>query len=242
MIEIRHTGMDSTTATQQNYNQIFRVKGIRNLDSFYLWLISLLKASPGEKLLDISTGEGRLVALARRNGLCAVGVDFSTAALKEANKQDPQPWWIVGDGEALPIRNATYDYITHIGSLEHYQNPIAGISEISRVLKPGGIACILLPNSYGLLGNIWNVYKTGDIYDDGQPLQRYNTPQGWQRMLKASDLLPLYIYKYEREWPRTIKDLRWYLYHPAKIVRLFFSFFVPVNLGNCLVYLCKRAE
>ena len=242
MIEIRHSGMDSTSATQQNYNQIYTSKGIRNLDSFYLWLISLLKASPGEKLLDISCGEGRLVILARQNGLRAVGVDFSIAALKEANKQEPQAWWIVGDGEGLPIGSATYDYITHIGSLEHYQNPIAGISEISRVLKPGGITCILLPNSYGLLGNIWNVYKTGDIYDDGQPLQRYNTPKGWQMMLESCYLLPLHIFKYEREWPRTTKDLRWYLYHPVKFVRLFFNYFVPVNLGNCLVYLCKRVE
>jgi SAM-dependent methyltransferase len=240
MLEIRHEGMDSTFATQQTYNQLYQLKGIRQLDSFYLWLINLLKAPPGACLLDISCGEGRLVVLARQQGLHAIGIDFALAAIMEALGQDTRSYWIVGDGESLPIESASYDYITHIGSLEHYQNPMAGIHEIARVLKPGGTACILLPNSYGFLGNINNVYKTGDIYDDGQPLQRYNTLKGWQRMLESCRLLPFQTLKYERVWPRTLDDLGWYLRHPFTIIRLIFSVLIPVNLGNCIVYLCRR--
>jgi len=240
MLEIRHPGMDDTSATQQTYNQLYQTEGIRQLDSFYLWLISLLKAPADKRLLDISCGEGRLVVLARRRGFRATGIDFAYAAIKEGRSQDAHAWWIVGDGEILPIVSASYDYVTHIGSLEHYQNPAAGIRELARVLKPGGVACILLPNSYGLVGNIKHVYKTGDIYDDGQPLQRYNTLIGWQRMLEAYQLLPFKILKYEIERPRTLSDLLWFLSHPLKILRLLFSVFIPVKLGNCIVYLCKR--
>ena len=240
MLEIRHEGMGNTFATQQAYNLLFQEKGIRHLDSLYLWLISLLKAHPGRRLLDISCGEGRLVVLARQKGLQAVGVDFAQAAVKEGLAQDAQSGWVVGDGECLPIGSASIDYVTHIGSLEHYQNPIAGVRVIAWVLKPGGTACILLPNSFGLLGNIKNVCETGDIFDDGQPLQRYNTPRGWQMMLETHQLKTLRKLKYEREWPRTFADLGWYLRHPVKIARLFFSLLVPVNLGNSIVYLCRR--
>ena len=240
MLEIRHKGMDSTAATQQNYNEIYGSEGIRQLDSFYLWLISLLKPQPGKRLLDISCGEGQLVTFARKQNVQAEGVDFAFTAVKCAYDTDPQSGWLVGDGELLPIKSDTYDYVTHIGSLEHFQNPVEGIHEITRVLKPGGKACILLPNTYGLLGNIKHVVDTGDIFDDGQPLQRYNTRRGWQVMLEDGGLLPYRIVKYERPWPRTGLDFTWYLRHPAKFLRLFISFLIPVNLGNCIVYLCKR--
>jgi len=240
MLEIRHAGMDDTHATQHGYNQIYKAEGINQQDSFYLWLISLLKAPPASRLLDISCGEGRLVSLARRQGLFATGIDFAESAIRDAKVQDATGMWIIGDGEKLPVRSECYDYVTHIGSLEHYQDPLAGVQEISRMLKPDGTACILLPNSYGLLGNITYVFKKGDIFDDDQPLQRYNTLKGWQRLLETYNLQVYKIYKYELPWPRTFSDFLWYLRHPVKVLHLIISALIPLNLGNCLVYLCRR--
>ncbi len=242
MLEIRHTGMDNTPATQHGYNQLYSSVGIHQMDSFYLWLVSLLKAPRGSMLLDISCGEGRLISLAHLHGLRAVGVDFAASAIRQARAQDAHPDWVIGDGEQLPILRDSYDFVTHIGSLEHYQDPMAGILEISRVLRPGGIACILLPNSYGLLGNITHVFKTGDIFDDGQPLQRYNTRRGWQKMLETSGLKPFKVIRYELPWPRTFPDMLWYLGHPLKLFHLILSVLVPLNLANCLVYLCRRED
>jgi SAM-dependent methyltransferase len=191
-------------------------------------------------LLDISCGQGRLVTLAKRQGLQAVGTDFAEDAVRIGAAESPRAGWMVSNGELLPMPSGSVDYVTHIGSLEHYQNPEAGMSEITRVLKPEGTACILLPNSYGLLGNIKYVMQTGQVFDDGQPLQRYNTPAGWREMLMHNGLLPFKTLKYEREWPLTRADLLWYLTHPAKIVRLFTMGLIPLNLANCLVYLCQR--
>jgi hypothetical protein len=129
----------------------------------------------------------------------------------------------------------SYDYVLYrkFGPSTQQQN------QARPDIETRGMACIL-SNSYGLVGNIKHVYKTGDIYDDGQPLQRYNTLIGWQRMLEAHQLLPFKTLKYEIEPPRTFADLLWFLSHPLKICRLLFSVLIPVNLGNCIVYLCKR--
>jgi SAM-dependent methyltransferase len=241
--EIRHDQMDSTANTRRRYNEIFSGEGILQRDSFYLWLISLLKPERGKILLDISCGQGRLVKFAAQRGLRAIGLDFAEDGVRLGrNLESPASGWTVGDGERLPVRSASVDFVTHIGSLEHYQDPDAGIREIRRVLKPGGAACILLPNSYGLFGNIKHVAQTGDIFDDGQPLQRYNTRQGWQGMIARGGLQTYRTLKYERELPRTLPDLWWYLKSPSKLARLLAAPFVPVNLANCIVYLCRPEE
>lgn len=242
MIEIRHNRMDNTTDTQQAYNQIYQQKGILLHDSFYLWLISLLKAPRGSLLLDISCGQGRLVTLGQQQGLRVIGTDFALKGLKKGQKASFQTAWVVGDGEFLPIAPKSVDYVTHIGSLEHYQNPEAGIAEIRRILKPGGVACILLPNTFSLLGNVKYSWKTGGVFDDMQPLQRYNTRAGWQRMLVENGLIPFRTLKYEREWPRTWPDLLWYLTHIGKTVHLLITRLIPLNLANCFVYLCHPAQ
>jgi|SRR5450759_193209 SAM-dependent methyltransferase len=239
MIEIRHEQMDKTSDTQEAYNFLYREKGIQQRESFYMWLINLLRPTPNSILLDISCGQGRLVNFAKRRGLRAIGMDFAADAVKMSFQSNPMAGWSVADGEHLPLNSQSIDYVTHIGSLEHYQNPTAGIREIARVLKSNGTACILLPNTYGLFGNILNVVRTGEVFDDGQPLQRYNSRKGWEKLIIDNGLNPFRVIKYEREWPQTKTDLFWYLAHPSKMGRLLISYFVPVNLANCIVYLCK---
>jgi len=209
-------------------------------DSFYLWLLELLRPEPGKTLLDISCGQGRLAQLAADQKLRAVGLDFSITALAKSAATETAVQWIGGDGEQLPISDNSIDYITHIGSLEHYNNPLRGIQEISRILKPEGKACILLPNSFGLFGNIQHVWRTGEIFDDGQPLQRYGTYQTWRALLEIGGLTVLKTIPFsEINRPRTLNDLFWLLTHPQKILRAAFSQAIPLHLANHFVFICQ---
>ena len=239
MIEIRHKHIDSVADEINAYNQIYEGKGIRHLDSFYMWILSLLPAQPGQRLLDVSSGEGSLGYFARRRGLRAYGVDFSFAALKTGVQDYDFRLVCVSNAECLPLPDRSFDFVTNIGSVEHYFDPAIAIREMSRVLKPGGVACILLPNAFSLFGNVKYVWQVGDVFDDGQPLQRYNTRLGWQHLLAENGLHSFKILKYEREWPRTFKDGWWYLRRPLKTLKLFVSFLIPVNLANSIVYLCR---
>ena len=242
MLEIRHEAMDTTADTQQAYNEVYAGEGILLRDSFYLWLIRLLNPQSGKSLLDISCGYGRLVTLARRQGLRASGLDFAGEAVLRGQKESAQSGWGVADGERLPLATASVDYITHIGSLEHYQQPACGASEIARILKPDGRACILLPNAYGLLGNVRFVMSHGEIFDDGQPLQRYATRRTWESLLEAGGLRIDKVVGYgEVEFPRTLKDVGWMLTRPIKLVRFVLAALTPINLVNHFVFICSPA-
>jgi SAM-dependent methyltransferase len=242
MLEIRHSQMDTTLATRRIYEEIYAKNGILHLDSLYLWLISLLDAEKGRVLLDVSCGQGRLVTLAHKQGIRAMGVDFSIMGLKSGFASTSDAWWVAGDGERLPLADQSVDFITHIGSLEHYINPQFGVQEIKRVMKPGGKAVVLLPNSFGLFGNILYVARHGDIFDDGQPLQRYGTRKAWEALLIQNGLRIIKVLSFsEIPTPRTLADMLWLLRHPLKIVRKVITKFIPLNLSNHFVFICTHA-
>ncbi len=207
-----------------------------------IWLIQLLRPTPGKLLLDISCGEGRLVALARELDLHAIGLDFAWDGVLKGAQSAPGAGWAVADGELIPIADGSVDLVTHIGSLEHYLDPAQGAREIARVLKSTGKACILLPNAYGLLGNVLHVLAKGEIFDDGQPIQRYATRKTWEALLSQGGLkIDKTIGYGEIIFPRTWQDFKSYLGNPRRILRHFLSQFIPVNLTNQFVFLCSKA-
>lgn len=241
VLEIRHQEDATTSWSQEAYEDIYSTHEIRHLDSLYQWLLDLLDVRPGRRLLDISCGVGSLPRLAAQAGLHAHGVDFAEAALRVAHGEAPTVSLAVADGEQLPYPDAYFDYVTHIGSLEHYARPEAGAREIARVLKPDGRSCVLLPNTFGILGNVWTAMRSGRTYDDGQPIQRYAARLEWQDLLEASGLKVIRTAKYERAWPRSLADARWYLGRPKDLIRLFLGPLVPLNWANYFVYLCGKA-
>jgi ubiquinone/menaquinone biosynthesis C-methylase UbiE len=237
MIEIRH----SLTDVRSAYDAIYRSAPIVQRDYFYQWLLERLRPEPGKRLLDVSCGVGVLLQFATEAGLQACGVDISQAAVREAKQRDATVRVAVGNGETLPYPDYSFDYVTNIGSLEHYEHLMEGIRETARVLRGDGKACILLPNSFGLLWNITYVWRTGDVCDDEQPIQRYATRQQWQRLLEANGLIVCQLFPYHRALPRTWRDWLWYLRRPHKLLAsLFVIPLIPINLASTFVFICRK--
>ena len=242
MIELRLPENATLGRERELYNSIYDTQGIDHLDSFHLWLIELLNARPDQSLLDVSCGQGRLVQLARQRGINAFGTDFSESATIIASYKAQQNIFSVSDAHLLSFPNDKFDFITNIGSIEHYLDPATGIQEMGRVLKPQGVACILVPNTFSLFGNVKYAAQTGDIYQGFQPIERYDTLNGWRKLLVDNGLVPFDVVKFEIVRPRTKQDLRWFLSHPPKIVRYIAMHFVPLALANSFVYLCHPAK
>jgi SAM-dependent methyltransferase len=238
MLEIRHVA----GGTRRAYNAIYAGAGIRQPDRYWRWLLGLMDLAPGMRLLDVACGEGQLLRLAAARGARVTGVDLSEVALRRARRAAPTARWIAANGEALPLADGTFERVSNIGSLEHYEDPIRGAAEMARVLRPDGLACILVPNSFGLRWNVLYTWRHGDIHDDGQPIQRYGTRRQWERLLAAGGLAVERVVGGEDlsglpdgpgGWPALLR-------HPSRLL-IPLAAWMPVNMASMLVFLCRKA-
>ena len=232
----------SPSWTRESYDYIYAREGIRQLDSFYRWILRMLKPVPGRTLLDVACGEGTLQAMARKlYNMQVCGTDLSIAALRIAAADGAGPAIVCGS-ETLPFADRSFDYVTCIGSLEHFLDTRLSAREMARVLRPDGVACIFVPNTYSIIGNVYAALKTGMSTVDKQPLQRYAARREWQMLLEQNGLEVVRTFKYEREPPDSLRDALWYLRHPRALVRLGLTPLIPTNWANHIGYICRPAE
>lgn len=66
---------------------------------------------------------------------------------------------VVGDVTALPVADATQDFVLCEHVLEHVLDPLAAAREIERVLRPGGIALVKVPFNYPWHGGFIDFYR-----------------------------------------------------------------------------------
>jgi len=106
-------------------------------------LLALLPSQEVGELLDVGTGTGRIVEIAGRRGIRAVGVDLSRAMLAVARanleKADLRLCQVrFGDAYQLPVANGSFDAVTVHQVLHYLDDPGEAIAEAARVLRPGG--------------------------------------------------------------------------------------------------------
>jgi SAM-dependent methyltransferase len=236
LLEIRH--VDSTPELRDAYEELYEGQGILHSDSFYRWILKLIRPEPDKRFLDVACGRGRLPELAARLGVESHGLDLSTQALRGGMGKGTH--LVAANGQHLPYADNTFNYLANIGSLEHYMDPYVGIREMARVLSDDGFACILLPNTYSLLANVLNAWHNGRTVDDGQPIQRFAARYEWQDILEMEGLRVIRTHKYECEFPLSWQDLLTYLQRPKAFIRLLITPFLPLNLANSFVYICKK--
>jgi SAM-dependent methyltransferase len=130
------------------YNEHYAAKGLATMRpaEAYPMFLNLLEAEPGTRLLDVSCGAGLLLAAAQDIGIRAVGVDLSDEAVRLAKRAAPKARVAVGAGEALGFKSGTFDYVSCLGSLEHFLDMGQGLEEMKRVAKPHARFCIMVPN------------------------------------------------------------------------------------------------
>jgi ubiquinone/menaquinone biosynthesis C-methylase UbiE len=99
--------------------------------------------APNSTVVDLGCGTGNLsLALLERLGPegCVLGVDFSPHMLREAQRKvkDGRVTWIVADAADLPLESSTADCVICFSAWPHFFDPARVLSEVLRVLRPGG--------------------------------------------------------------------------------------------------------
>ncbi|MBI4394426.1 MAG: methyltransferase domain-containing protein [Euryarchaeota archaeon] len=115
-----------------------------------------LEPGQGKTFLEIGSNWGRWCVAAERQGYAAIGLDPSLPAVMAANRVAKQlgvsPRFVVGDGRALPFRDASFDTCFSYSVLQHFSKKDAtnALQDMGRVLRPGGTSLVQLPNRYGV--------------------------------------------------------------------------------------------
>lgn len=131
-----------------------------------------LNIPPGGIALDVGSGPGTVTAsLARAAGPggLALGVDISEPMLARAVRAEagPQVGFLRTDAQRLPLRDDTVDAAVSIAVLQLIPDPVAALSEIARVLRPGGRLAVMVPTA-GRAARLWRMLPNTGAYAFGE--------------------------------------------------------------------------
>lgn len=92
--------------------------------------------------LEIGCGEGRFCRMMRDWGIRPVGIDPTEALIRQARDRDPEGDYRLGRAEQLAFEPDSFDLVVSYLSLIDIPDIKTAITEMSRVLKPGGTLLI----------------------------------------------------------------------------------------------------
>ncbi|MCQ9385590.1 demethylmenaquinone methyltransferase [Brevibacterium moorei] len=105
------------------------------------WRVENTKAvdpQPGEKILDLAAGTGSSSVPYARAGAQVIAGDISEGMLEVGRRRHPEIEFVYADALDLPFDDETFDAVTITYGFRNVQDTATALSEMYRVLKPGG--------------------------------------------------------------------------------------------------------
>jgi ubiquinone/menaquinone biosynthesis C-methylase UbiE len=171
----------------------------------YLAIADRIAREVGGEVLDWGCGFGQLSHLLRERGVAVTAFDYREGEPPHTVSLAQYPGVVAhvsGDPVALPFADNSFEAVLSCGVLEHVQDPPGSLTELHRVLRPGGRLYVYkLPNRFSYLEAIARV--AGLYYHGKLPNDRVYTPRTARALLEGygfrvtavrrTNLLPLTI-------------------------------------------------
>lgn len=131
--------------------------------------IALLGKAKYDKLLEIGYGSGLLLPELRRHceNLYAVDMHGSIPVVQQMlDTQEVEAELIHGNILELPYESDSFDAVVSVSVLEHIKDIDKAVSEIKRVLKPGGISVLSFPAKNKITNSFFRLvgYDPGELH------------------------------------------------------------------------------
>ena len=148
----------------------------------------------GARILEVGAGSGRDSLELQRRGAEVWVVDYTPSALRLIARQPggERLLRVCGNAFQLPFRDGTFDAVFHQGLLEHFRQPHGLIAENARVLKPGGVLLVDVPQRWHYYTPLKHVLIAMDRWFAGWETE-FSIGQ-LRRMLRRVGLQPVLEY------------------------------------------------
>ncbi|HWB56340.1 MAG TPA: class I SAM-dependent methyltransferase [Gaiellaceae bacterium] len=162
----------------------------------------------GASVLDIGCGSGVFLRLAADRGARAYGLDASEALIEIARERVPDGDLRVGDMEALPWADDTFDFVTGFNSFFFADDMTAALREAGRVAKPGAPVVVQVwgrpeKNDLEAAKPVFRVYLPAPPPGSPPPHSNLAEPGVLERIVATAGLTPertfdtSWAYRYE---------------------------------------------
>ena len=146
----------------QRYDEFSRLYRMRDLESYAEFAVSRTPA--GGSVLDVATGPGYFcTALAKLGTFGVTGLDISAdlveIARANATREQVEVTFLEADAGSMPFAGDAFDLVFCSWAVKNFQNPVAVLCEMYRVLRPGGRVLIVDVN-HDATGRDWKTYAS----------------------------------------------------------------------------------
>ena len=197
----------------------------------------------GARLLEIGCGMGTDLLQFARGGARCTAIDLTPRSIEIARHRfglyDMTGSFMIADGERLPFASNSFDVVYSNGVLHHTPDTAGAIREVHRVLRPGGVAKVMLYHRNSL--NYWLeiVLRRGVV--GFEFLRGRSAEEIMSRVIEFSDhdarpLVKVYSRKQVRELFGMFKDVR---VDVEQLLRSELRIFSPLVSDSMFDRLCR---
>jgi ubiquinone/menaquinone biosynthesis C-methylase UbiE len=121
----------------------------------------------GDRALDLGCGAGAFTGVLAAAGATPTGVDVAEAALRRARAAHPElEFRLTPVDGPLPFEDRVFDLVWASEVIEHIADTAAWLSEVRRVLAPGGRLLITTPNHPRAAILLWGIERFSEPLGD----------------------------------------------------------------------------
>ena len=174
----------------KNYD---KANDLLSFGSARIWrkaVAKLVNPQAGQTILDLAAGTGASSVAFLKDGVRVVAADFSKGMLEEGKKRHPEIEFVFADATKLPFQAEEFDTVTISFGLRNVENTELALSEMLRVLKPGGklVVCEFstIPNKF--LHSLYRFYLKNLLPRISALVSK--TPEAYSYLAESIDAWP----------------------------------------------------
>jgi ubiquinone/menaquinone biosynthesis C-methylase UbiE len=201
-------------------------------------LASRLDIYTSQRVLDVACGTGEWLQAVQERGGIPFGIDLSARAIEVCKQNVPNGTFFCGPAEKLPFDDAQFDWITCLGSIEHFVDPEGALREMARVAKRDARFVLLVPNADFLtrrLGLYRGTNQTAAIED-------VRTLEQWQALFESAGLIIQMRWKDLHVFSRSWLLAQGLLGFPLRATQALLLALWPLRWQYQIYHLCRKAS